>query len=114
MAARGSKSYPTNYQIGIHQVWGLCRADGVPVAGDEGGEEVTTAKTATGTYTLTMKTPFRRAMVFADVEPETIDMRHKITISGSVATVVFEVGGTDTDTIFRYHLVGSDDIVRRG
>lgn len=114
MSKRGYKFNPTTYQLHVHQVYGYARADGVQVAGDEGMEEVTVAKTATGTYTLTMKTPFTRKMLWCDVVPETINMRWKVTISGSVATVVFEVGGTDTDTIFRYHIVGSDDIVRRG
>lgn len=114
MGARGHKFNPTTYQLHTHLVVGVCNADGVAVAGDEGSEEVTTAKTATGTYTLTMKTPFKRGMLLCVAVPETIDMRYNVTISGSVATLIFEVGGTDTDTKFRYMIVGNDDIVRRG
>lgn len=115
MPARGYKSFPTAYQLAVHNVYGYCNADGVPVSTDEGKAEVTTAKTATGTYTLTMKTPFKRAMLYCTVVPETADLTFKVTISGSVATVIFaNLSSTDTDTVFRYHIVGSDDIVKRG
>jgi hypothetical protein len=114
MAARGYRYKTTSYQLGVHHVFGVCNADGVAVSGDEGSEEVTTAKTATGTYTLTMKTPFRRKMLYCSPVSEIVDARFKVTISGSVATVVAEVGGTDTDMKFNYHIAGADDITRRG
>lgn len=115
MGKRGHKSYPTMSQLQNHMIVGVCNSDGVAVSGDEGSEEIITARSATGIYTLTLRTPFNRKLTYCGVTPETEDLTWKTTISGSVATVTFaNLSGTDTNTKFRYFIVGNDDIVRRG
>lgn len=71
----------------------------------EGAQQAICEKTATGTYVITLNRTGRRDLIVVGASPLTIDARFKIgTITESAVTVIWEVGGTDTDMDFHITL----------
>jgi hypothetical protein len=68
---------------------------------DEGKNYATVLNSATGTYVFTFNRVCRRTPVILGAAPVTIDARFAITaIDTAGFTIVWEVGGTDTDMDF--------------
>ncbi len=117
MNTKGMMRQSTVPQPDCHEVFFTVEADGTIASNGEGEGEVTSAKNATGDYTITPTLPGSRVVSVRNPIPFTANLQCQLvasTDSTNAVNVKFtNNSGTATDTRFMGSMVISYDILRR-